>query len=64
MAKVQFKGSIAPVKTAIKISGNGDGGQVTIDIPESEMAELLKLSTLRQVVLIVTLETDATTEEY
>jgi hypothetical protein len=54
--KVTFSCSFPPIQSAIKISGNGDGMRIMIDIPESEMGEAVKLMLYRQVPLKVTVE--------
>jgi hypothetical protein len=54
--KVTFSGSFPPIASAIKISGNGDGMRIMIDIPESEMAKALMLMMFRQVPITVTIE--------
>lgn len=55
---IQFRASFPTIQTAINITGNGDGMRIQLDIPESEMAEAVKLLMLRQVVLRVTVEQD------
>lgn len=54
--KVVFNGSFPPIGSAIKVSGNGDGMRIMIDIPESEMAAALNLMLFRQVPIKVTIE--------
>jgi len=54
--KVTFNGSFPPISSAIKISGNGDGMRIMIDIPESEVAKALMLMMFRQVPITVTIE--------
>lgn len=54
--KVTFNGSFPPIGSAIKVSGNGDGMRIMIDIPESEMAQALMLMMFRQVPIRVTIE--------
>lgn len=39
--------------TAIKICGDGSGMRIQLDVPESEMAEALKLLMWRERVLVV-----------
>lgn len=56
--KVTFVGSFPAIQSAIKISGNGDGMRIMIDIPESEMGEAVKLMLYRQVPLRITIEPD------
>lgn len=54
--KVTFIGSFPAIQSAIKVSGNGDGMRIMIDIPESEMAKALMLMMFRQVPIRVTIE--------
>lgn len=55
---IQFRASFPAIQTAIKITGDGGGMRIQLDIPESEMAQAVKLLMLRQVVLRVTVEQD------
>lgn len=54
--KTTFLASFPPIQTAIKVHGSGDGMRIQLDIPESEMAEALKLLMWRESVLKVTVE--------
>lgn len=54
MESITFHASISPVATAIKVDGQGGGARVQIDIPESDMMEVVKLTALRETSLIVT----------
>lgn len=54
--KVTFVGSFPAIQSAIKVSGNGDGMRIIIDIPESEMSKALMLMMYRQVPIRVTVE--------
>ena len=47
--------------SAIKITGNGDGMRIQLDVPETQMAEAVKLLAWRQTVLRVTIEPEANT---
>ena len=47
-----FRASIPPIMSGIKTGG--DGMRVQFDIPESDMAEAVKLLTMRGKVLILT----------
>lgn len=51
--KITFTASFPEIQSAIKIDGSG-GMRITLDIPESEMAEAIKLTLYRQVALTVT----------
>lgn len=55
---IRFRASFPAIQSAIKITGDGGGMRIQLDIPESEMADAVKLLVLRQVVLVVTVEAD------
>lgn len=38
-----FLATFPPIMSAIKVTGNGDGMRIQFDVPESEMAEAVKL---------------------
>lgn len=50
--KITFTASFPEIQSAIKIDGSG-GMRITLDIPESEMAEAIKLTLYRRVALTV-----------
>jgi hypothetical protein len=50
-----FVASIPDIKTAIGISGKGDG-RLILDIPQTELAEVVKLTLLSEKPLKVTVE--------
>jgi hypothetical protein len=52
---VTFYASFPAIQSAIKVDGSGGGMRVQLDIPESEMAEAVKLLAWRQQVLRVTI---------
>lgn len=54
--KVSFAAAFPPIQSAIKITGDGGGMRIQLDIPESEMAEAVKLMLYRQVPLKITVE--------
>jgi hypothetical protein len=56
--KVSFVASFPAIQSAIKITGDGGGMRITLDIPESEMAEAVKLMLYRQIALRVTVEAE------
>lgn len=56
--KVSFLATFPSVMSAIKVTGDGSGMRIMLDIPETEMAEAVKLMLYRQVVLRVTVEID------
>lgn len=53
---ITFLASLPPIQSAVKVSGNGDGMRIQLDIPETEMANAVELLTMRNVVLKVTVE--------
>lgn len=61
--KVSFVASFPAIQSAIKITGDGGGMRITLDIPESEMAEAVKLMLYRQKALRVTVEVDSTSTD-
>jgi hypothetical protein len=52
---VVFKASIPPIKSAILISGDGNGGAIKLDIPEIEGNVFADLYRMRGQALIVTI---------
>lgn len=60
--KITFLASFPAIQSAIKIDGSG-GMRIALDIPESEMAEAIKLTLFRQVVIRVTVEPDEQAKE-
>jgi len=44
--KIEFKASLPPIQSAIQLDGLA-GARVKLDIPESEMISILKLSVLK-----------------
>ena len=54
-----FRASIPPIMSGIKTGG--DGMRVQFDIPESDMAEAVKLLTMRGKVLTITVTVKETT---
>lgn len=55
---ITFKASFPVIQSAIKVTGDGGGMRIQLDIPESEMLEAVKLLGLRQIGLCVTVEAD------
>jgi len=53
---ISFLASFPPIQSAIKITGNGDGMRIQLDIPETEMANSIELLALRGRVVLVTIE--------
>ena len=52
--EARFLASFPSIQTALKIHGDGCGMRIQLDVPESEMAEAVKLLAWRQCVLVVT----------
>lgn len=53
MESIEFVASLAPVSTAIKFDGRAEGGRLVLEIPDSEIANLAKMLTLREKVFTV-----------
>ena len=53
---IQFIGSLAPIQSAIKITGDGGGMRLIIDVPESELPNALPIVTMREQILEITIE--------
>lgn len=54
----QFVGVIPNIASAFKVSGEGDG-RLTIDVPESELPEIMKLIAFgRDKALTITIEAE------
>lgn len=55
--QAQFRASLPSILSAIKVSGDG-GLRLQLDVPDSDMAEALRLLLWRECVLIVTVKPD------
>lgn len=55
---VTIRAIIAPLATAIRFDGKGDGGRVLVEFPESEVDEARKLLGLRMAPLKITFAYD------
>lgn len=53
---ITFIASIAPLQSAIQITGDGNGVRVKLDIPETEMLNALSLLAMRETSFKVTIE--------
>lgn len=53
---ITFLASFPTIQTAIKVAGDGSGMRIQLDIPETEMAEAIKLLLYRQCAIRVTVE--------
>ena len=49
-----FRAAFPSIMSAIRIDGSGGGMRIQFDVPESEMAEAIKLLAWRQCVLVLT----------
>ena len=49
-----FRAAFPSIMSAIRVDGSGGGMRIQFDVPESEMAEAIKLLAWRQCVLVVT----------
>lgn len=58
VAPVTFRASFPAIQSAIKIAGDGSGMRVQLDIPETEMANAVRLLAWRENVLVVTVTAD------
>lgn len=54
--KIAFLASFPPIQSAIKITGNGDGMRIQLDIPETQMANAIELLALRGQIVNVIIE--------
>ena len=43
MNAITFRASLPPIKSAILLDGQGDGGQVKLEVPRSDVQALLQL---------------------
>lgn len=53
---ISFIASIAPLQSAIQITGDGNGVRLKLDIPETELLQSLSLLAMRQTAFRVTIE--------
>jgi hypothetical protein len=53
---ITFLAAFPVIQSAIKVRGDACGMRIQLDIPESEMAEAIKLLAWRQTVLRITVE--------
>ena len=56
MQPIEFLATIAPITTAIKFDGRAEGGRLTLEIPESDIAALSLMLLLRERVFRVKVE--------
>lgn len=55
MEAITFIACLAPITTAVKFDGRVEGGRLTLDVPESDIANLAKMLTLREKAFRVTI---------
>lgn len=56
--KAVFRASLPMILSAIKVSGDG-GARIQFDVPDSDLAEALKLLLWRERVLVMTVEPES-----
>ena len=56
MEKICFLSSLPDIQSAINISGSRNGIRIKLDVPETEIAEIIKLTLLRGKTFKVTIE--------
>lgn len=44
--KIEFMANLPPIQSAINIDGQGDGARIKLDIPASEMEQVIELQKL------------------
>ena len=54
--KIEFIASLPPIQSAINIDGQGDGARIKLDIPASEMKQVIELQKLKGKIFKVTIE--------
>ena len=42
--KIEFMASLPPIQSAINIDGQGDGARIKLDIPASEMEQVIEFA--------------------
>ncbi len=58
-----FKAAMPAIQTALRISGDGNGARLLLDIPEIEMEAVAALLAMRREELIVTVQRATQVEE-
>lgn len=56
MDRITFIASLPPIQSAISLDGYGDGARIKIDVPRSDISEVLKLQGLAGQTFKVTIE--------
>ena len=54
--KIEFVASLPPIQSAINIDGQGNGARIKLDIPASEMLQVVQLQTMIGNAFKVTIE--------
>ena len=54
--RIEFIASLPPIQSAINIDGQGDGARIKLDIPASEMNQVIELQKLTGKVFKVIIE--------
>jgi hypothetical protein len=55
---VTFRAAFPAIQGAIRVTGNGDGMRIQLDIPETELPNAVRLIAWRENVLVVTVTAD------
>ena len=63
MEEISFIASLAPIMTAVKFDGRAEGGRLTLEVPDSDVANLAKMLMLRERAFRVTI-TELKEEDY
>ena len=56
--KLSFIASLPPIQSAINLDGRGDGARIKLDVPRSDVLEIMKLQRLAEMTLRVTVEVE------
>ena len=59
---IVFKASLPAIKSALLISGDGNGGSIKLDVPELEIDVFRRLLEMRRDTLIVTIQRERAAE--
>jgi len=62
--KIQFVASLPPIQSAINIDGQGNGARIKLDIPASEMLQVIQLQTMIGSAFKVTIEKIKTDNDF
>jgi len=54
--KIEFIASLPPIMSAISVDGLGNGARIKLDIPASEMLQIVQLQTFVGKVFKITIE--------